>query len=224
MQISFTDRVLPTIRRRDKTGSETVSPHSLQNYSSLRVYFVIVQIPPFIFWTCSAWQREVGGHSWDDTKDLLCSCTVFDDTEFAKLVQSVFSHFAYSDAAMWPKSIQHQKNAIFMQKFAKTMTPVTFLYHHFLLSLSLFLLFLFVVIVVAAVVIYKLNFLKKKVYLDTFVSRVCWKTHQLLLLFLHFHHADHDPHPHHKLINLMINITLQKRKKELLQWPWTQQS
>ena len=38
-------------------------------------------------------------------------------------VQSVFSHFVYSDATMWPKCVLHPKNAIFMQNFAVIMTP-----------------------------------------------------------------------------------------------------
>ena len=32
-------------------------------------------------------------------------------------------HFAYGDAAMWLKCIQHLKNAIFMQNFAMSVTP-----------------------------------------------------------------------------------------------------
>ena len=36
-----------------------------KNYGSMRVYF-IVQIPPFIDWTCSACQAWVCSHGWDD--------------------------------------------------------------------------------------------------------------------------------------------------------------
>ena len=38
-------------------------------------------------------------------------------------VQSVFSHFVYSDAKMWPKCMLHPKNAIFMPNVAVSMTP-----------------------------------------------------------------------------------------------------
>ena len=33
-------------------------------------------------------------------------------------------HFAYGDAAMWLKCVWHPKNAIFMQNFAMSATPV----------------------------------------------------------------------------------------------------
>ena len=113
------------------------------------------------------------GHSWDDTKDhLLCSCMVFDDTEFAKLVQSVLSFCVWWCSNVAKKRTTPEKCNIYA-KVCKNHDScdlsVSFS------PLSLFLLFLFVVIVVAAVVIYKLNFLKKKVYPDTFVSRVRWK-------------------------------------------------
>ena len=39
------------------------------------------------------------------------------------LVQSVFSHFVYGDAAMWLKCIRHPKNAIFTQNCAMNVTP-----------------------------------------------------------------------------------------------------
>ena len=46
-------------------------------------YFVTVQIPSFGT-DCRLWWWGVRGHGWDDTVDhQLCSCTVFDDTEFA---------------------------------------------------------------------------------------------------------------------------------------------
>ena len=33
-------------------------------------------------------------------------------------------HFAYGDAAMWPKCVRHAQNAIFTQNFAMSATPV----------------------------------------------------------------------------------------------------
>ena len=38
-------------------------------------------------------------------------------------------HFAYSDAVMWLKCVQHTKNAIFTQKFAVSVTPGDLLHH-----------------------------------------------------------------------------------------------
>ena len=57
MQILFTDRALPTIRRMDKiVGKVSPSPYCPKItvvYGELGVYFV-VQIPPFIGWTGTA--------------------------------------------------------------------------------------------------------------------------------------------------------------------------
>ena len=57
MQILFTDRVLPTVRRMDKIlGKVSPSPYSpkiMVAYRELRIYFA-VQIPPFIDWTWTA--------------------------------------------------------------------------------------------------------------------------------------------------------------------------
>ena len=59
MQILFRDRVLPTIRRRDKIlGKVSLPPYSpeiMVAYRELHVYFA-VQIPPFIDWT---WMAEM---------------------------------------------------------------------------------------------------------------------------------------------------------------------
>ena len=59
IQILFTDRVLPTIRRMDKIlGKVSPSPYSPKitvAYGELRVYFA-VQIPRFIDWT---WMAEM---------------------------------------------------------------------------------------------------------------------------------------------------------------------
>ena len=44
-------------------------------------------------------------------------------TNEPRLVQSVCSHFAYSNAAMWLKCVQHPKNAIFTHNFAMSTTP-----------------------------------------------------------------------------------------------------
>ena len=57
MQILFTDRALPTIRRIDKIlGKVSPSPYSSKitvACGELRVYFA-VQIPPLIDWTWTA--------------------------------------------------------------------------------------------------------------------------------------------------------------------------
>ena len=54
MQILFTDRELPNIRRMDKIlGNVSLSPYSPKitvAYGELRIYSA-VQIPPFIDWT-----------------------------------------------------------------------------------------------------------------------------------------------------------------------------
>ena len=56
MQILFTDRELPNIRRMDKIlGNVSLSPYTYSRkitvaYGELRIYSA-VQIPPFIDWT-----------------------------------------------------------------------------------------------------------------------------------------------------------------------------
>ena len=58
MQILFTDRPLPTVRcmgqigARGGGGGAYIALYT-ENYCSLCIYLV-VQIPPFIDWTCSA--------------------------------------------------------------------------------------------------------------------------------------------------------------------------
>ena len=66
-----------------------INYHSLEKYAIFFYrhgtidYFVTVQIPSFGT-DCRLWWWGVRGHGWDDTVDhQLCSCTVFDDTEFA---------------------------------------------------------------------------------------------------------------------------------------------
>ena len=57
MQILFTDRALPTIRRMDKVLGKvsllSYSPKIMVAYRELRVYFA-VRIPPFVDWTRTA--------------------------------------------------------------------------------------------------------------------------------------------------------------------------
>ena len=44
-------------------------------------------------------------------------------TNEPRLAQSVCSHFAFSDAAVWLNCVQHPKNAILTHNFAMNMTP-----------------------------------------------------------------------------------------------------
>ena len=57
MQILFTDRALPTIRRMDKILGKVsplpYSPKIMVAYGELCIYFA-VQFPPFIDWTWTA--------------------------------------------------------------------------------------------------------------------------------------------------------------------------
>ena len=126
MQISFTDRALPTISRRDKTWGWK-SPDSALHW--LR--------------TCSAWRRGVRGHGWDDTVDRqLCSCTDFDDTEFASRSSVEWcachqwtitgSTGVQSFCVRWRSDVAKMrtapKNAIFTPTFAISATPVTLIF------------------------------------------------------------------------------------------------
>ena len=83
------------------------------------VYFVVIQIPPFIYWTCGAGRRGVRGHGWGDR--LQPTCWVTQQPPVSQ--KSVFTHFAYGDAAIWLKCVRHPKNAIFVQNFAMSATP-----------------------------------------------------------------------------------------------------
>ena len=69
-----------------------------QNNSSFRVYFV-VQIPPFIDWTCSA--EEECGATAEITRSLQIDLVLSDE--------AATSHFAYGDAAMRPKCVRYPK-------------------------------------------------------------------------------------------------------------------
>ena len=91
-------RFVVSLIRRPSLPSDTVSLefvfqinyHSSEKYANFVYrcgttdYFITVQIPSFGI-DCGLWRWGVRSHGWDDTVDhQLCSCTVFDDTEFAR--------------------------------------------------------------------------------------------------------------------------------------------
>ena len=94
----------------DFGGSTIALKLKTKRYSSLHVYLVI-QILPFIDWTCSAVhaREECGSsHSWVDKFTSRSSVEWHGSHQWAITWWiSWYWHFAYGDAAMWLKCIQH---------------------------------------------------------------------------------------------------------------------